>query len=260
MNILNDIITNLKQDYSDIKIINKLDNANCNLVYLLEIDNNKYVLKIALNSNRKNELKKEYEIMNNIKGYINVPKMYKYIEKEDYSYILMGYIDGINLIDLLKEDKNKEQIIFDLGKLLKRINNFKIDDTKEPLYYLNIELDNAYNNMSNNLLDKEEFVINDKEIDSKKLLNKLKYNIPNNINTNFLHGDFRPKNIIYKNNKYYVIDFGLSHIGDFYYDLAIILYYFNGSERKMFLDGYGLDRIDVSKLQYYDYLSKYLNV
>ncbi len=260
MHVINDVINELKQDYNDIKVINKFDDSNCNDVYLLEIDNNKHILKIAFYFNRITELKKEYDIISNIKDYINVPKIYKYIEKENYSYILMEYIDGTNLVDLLKEDKDKRQIIFDLGKLLKRINDFKINDKKEPKSYLNTELDNAYNNMLNNLLDKTEFVINGNEIDPKELLNKLRDSKPNDINVNFLHGDFRPKNIIYKNDKYYVIDFGLSHIGDFYFDLAIILYYFNVEERKMFLDGYGLVNINKSKLEYYDYLSKYLNV
>lgn len=260
MSLINDIIDILKRDYNNMKVIKSFENANCNTVYLLEDNTNKYVLKIATKSIRISELKKEYNIINNIDKSINVPKVYKYFEDKDYAYILMEYIDGISLENLLKEKDNKDIILFELGKLLKNINSINIPDKEPGEYYLNKQLEKAYNNMQKGLLDKEEFLINKVQVDQTKLLKTLKENIPKDINISFLHGDFRPKNIIYSNNKYYIIDFGLSHIGDYYYDLAIFFYYLNKGERHDFLLGYGINDIDENKLQYYEYLSKYLNV
>lgn len=260
MSLVNDIIDTLKQDYNSIKVTKSFENANCNTVYLLEDNTNKYVLKVAKNSSRISELKKEYSIINSIDQTINVPKVYKYFEDKDYSYILMEYIDGISLENLLKEKHNKNNVLYELGKLLKDINSINIPDKESGEYYLNKQLEKSYNNMQEGLLDKEEFLINKVQVDQTKLLKTLKENIPKDINICFLHGDFRPKNIIYSNNKYYIIDFGLSHIGDYYYDLAIFFYYLNKEERHEFLLGYGINDIDENKLQYYEYLSKYLNV
>ena len=129
-----------------------------------------------------------------------------------------------------------------------------------PEYYLNEQLKRAEQNMRNGLLDREEFIIKGVQENQEEILNKLKNQWPKNTNANFLHGDFRPKNIILSNNNYYVLDFGLSHIGDYYYDLSIFLYYLNEEEKQMFLKEYGIENLDKEKLQYYEYLSKYLNV
>ena len=260
MNLVNDVINSLKQDYIDIMINKKFENAKCNEVYLLDDNSNKYVLKIANNYNRINELAKEYRILEDIKKKIDVPKVYKYFESKGYAYMLMEYIDGIRLDVLLKENKNKNSIMFDLGKLLKKINSINIIEKNTGNYYLNKQLKKAENNLKEKLLDKEEFIINEEKIDEQELLTKLNKEKPNNIKGDFLHGDFRPKNIVFSNNKYYVLDFGLSHIGDCYYDISIIFYYFNEAEKKSFLKGYGINKFDEYKLHYYENLSKYLNV
>ncbi|HOP65635.1 MAG TPA: phosphotransferase [Bacilli bacterium] len=259
MNLVNSIINNLEKNYGALKISKKFENSNCNDVYLLE-NTSKYVLKIASNSNRINELKEEYEVLETIKDKIDVPKVYKYFDNQEYSYILMEYIDGISLDVLLKENKNQGSIMFDLGKLLKKINSIEIIEKETGEYYLNKQLEKAESNLKANLLDDEEFIINGKKLDKEELLIELKTKKPNNINSSFLHGDFRPKNIIFSNNKYYILDFGLSHIGDCYYDISIFFYYLNEIERKEFLKGYGINNIDEYKFHYYENLSKFLNV
>lgn len=77
-----------------------------------------------------------------------------------------------------------------------------------------------------------------------------------------LHGDFRTKNVmIDKENNCKIIDWGFVDVGDPYYDLAIIDYYFNDNlERESFYRGYKCNKYDEGLIEYYDKLSKFINV
>jgi aminoglycoside phosphotransferase len=245
-----------------VRKIKQLRNARCNNVYYISADNGEYVIKIATGGVRKQELKNEADIMVSIKDKVNVPNIFMLKEKGNISFVLMEYINGDTLQKLLSNStKNKHDLIHGMGQtlsLIHKINPQQVCDYENSLTLL---LQKATENMENNFLDEDEFIIDNEYVEPEKLLNSLTSRYPKMAAVCLLHGDYRPKNIIY-NNRNIVIDWGLSIIGDPYYDLAIILdcYYLNKQEQTIFLDGYGIKDIDAERLAYFRNLSKFINV
>jgi aminoglycoside phosphotransferase len=76
-----------------------------------------------------------------------------------------------------------------------------------------------------------------------------------------LHGDFRPKNFLWRGDRpTSLVDWGLALPGDPHYDVAVLRWYIRDDALwQRFAGGYGL-RLDPGLLEYYDLLSKFLNV
>ena len=108
-------------------------------------------------------------------------------------------------------------------------------------------------------LDLDEFVKGDKTFEPKDVLIYLKENKPK-ANFCLLHGDYRPKNMLIKDDVLYILDWGLSFDGDPYYDLAIIKWYFSAEEFDKFIKYYGINQLDKQRLEYNEWLSAFLNV
>lgn len=113
-------------------------------------------------------------------------------------------------------------------------------------------------NMKNGTLDPAEFV----NIGSPEgVLCGLEEKRPEPAHVCLLHGDFRPKNIMWELDRVVgVIDWDFCDIGHPYYDLTIISYYLQTPEDKAaFTKGYGKP-IAEGLILYFDLLSKFLNV
>jgi len=64
-----------------------------------------------------------------------------------------------------------------------------------------------------------------------------------------------------ENTNYKVIDWGFVDLGDPYYDLSIIDYYFkDNDDRENFYKSYSANKYDKTLIEYYDKLSKFINV
>lgn len=244
----------------DINDIRQFENALFNKVYFINATNGKYVIKIAIGDTKKQELKREKYIIKFLENKMAVPTILMYNEFDGISYVLMEYIEGKTLQNLLS-DNNTDKIsrIHSLGQTLNEIHKIKLIEHYNYFEILNCQLQKAESNMNNNLLDPEEFIIDGTYLEPKQVLNELTIYKTEAGDICLLHGDFRPKNIIY-NEKNVVIDWGFYDIGDPYYDIAIILYYFNQKEQAAFLNGYGIQSLDYARLRYFDYLSKFINV
>jgi len=257
MSVLNEI----SAVTGEINDITPFENARCNKVYLVSAACGKYVLKAAFGESRKRELKNEAGVLRFLSGKTAVPAVLLYKETADFSYILMEYAEGETFQALLSGGTCDAPGIRGLGQTLREIHAVKLAENYDYCGILNFQLQQAENNMNNNMLDPDEFVIDGVKREPEQILRGLTRNRPAPDEVCLLHGDFRPKNIIRGDkNVNVVIDWGFCCAGDPYYDLAIILYYFGGDERSAFLEGYGAHSLDYERLRYFDYLSKFINV
>ena len=228
----------------------KKEEALCNEVYFINAQNGKFIVKIAHGQIRQNELDKEYQIISKLKNFIKQPEIYQYSIEKDYSFFVMQFIDGIKPTTF--SDKILEQMALALHNI------HTTQSTNE-----NVDFDSllliAEQNMLENRLDLDEFEKNGKFFNPQDVLNYLKKSKPC-VKSCLVHGDYRPKNMLVNNDDLYILDWGLSFVGDPYYDLAIIKWYFTESEFNKFLHYYGIENIDMERLTYNEWLSAFLNV
>ena len=120
----------------------------------------------------------------------------------------------------------------------------------------------AEQHFRNNTIDLEEFVFDGEFIEPETLLNWLKDNKPTDGKVTLIHGDYRPKNILWhKKGIEAVVDWAFCDIGDPYYDFAIFKDYLNNDEERMiFLQNYGIDSFDKGRLNYYDRMMRFINI
>jgi len=236
---------------SDIIKYEKKAEALCNDVYLIYAKNGKYIIKIAKDKVRQEELEKEVDLIGKLKNLISLPNILLYSKSDKYSFVLMEYIDGIKIKSF------GDDILRTMANTLKLIHNYNFSNEIVDFDEL---LSVARSNLNSNRLDMSEF-IDHKNIGSpEKVLNYLVENKPTNIKSHLLHGDFRPKNMLVSNDILYVLDYGLSFYGDIYYDFAIIKYYLTEDEFNKFIKYYGIKDIDEERLRYNELLSLFLNV
>ena len=231
--------------------VEKFNDSNCNEVYHLFTQNGEFVLKIAFGHLRKNELDNEFQVVSYLKKKkFNLPEMFLYKKCEEFSFILMQYIKG-NKIEQFSS-KNLRTI----AHYLKKIHS--LDESVGLVNYDKL-LCLAESNLKLNRIDMGEFVRDGVEYKPEEILQYLKKNQVK-VKACLLHGDFRPKNMILRKNKLFLIDWSFSYYGDPYYDLAIIKWYFTHNEFAKFLKYYGLKDFDEKRLIFNEWLSAFLNV
>ena len=238
----------------------RLGNALCNRVYCLDAENGRYIVKIAGGEKRKKELSNEATVMKFLQNQIDVPEVFLYREATEIACLLMAYIDGTDFQSVLGHGElDKTNFLYDLGQTLRKIHNVKLPREYRYQDVMERFISQAEMNMADGLLDPDEFVIGGVFTGARELLNVLAAQEMEETEVCLLHGDFRPKNVIF-NPKCVVIDWGFCTVGDPYYDLAMILYYFDKQEQAAFLDGYGIRNLDDARLTYFENMSRFINV
>lgn len=242
-----------------------LQQGRCNLVLLLHCKNKKFVLKIANGQYRTQELLLEHEILEALKKAdksLAVPYSYGFFQHEELSFQIQEYICGEPLNQAFTQtlDHNYKLLMFkDTGKALASIHDFGLNNLswKE---WLEGQLAIAEKNLKDGILDLDEFIDTESP---ERVLEWLKNNKPTPGKISLLHGDYRPKNLLWNENRVTgIIDWGFGDIGDPYYDLAIVYYYLKTEEqKKAFFEGYGLkENYCKDRIYYYDVLSKFINI
>lgn len=237
----------------------------CSLLGILESPRKKYVLKITKGAYRGKELYSEYLAMKNLYNTcIPVPEVYMFLQKDKLYYLLRECSTGVPLNTLFDESKDKLErmaMIEEMALNLYKIHHKRIDGhtwenfIKSQLYF-------AEQHMKNNTIDPSEFVFDGKEITPEELLRWLKDNKPEPAEACLIHGDFRPKNFLWNNNRISaILDWAFCDIGDPYYDFAIFMYYLRDEvEKRHFFNCYGFDRLDEARLKYYERMAPFINI
>lgn len=243
--------------------IERLTGGRVNGVYKVNQDGHNKVVKISAGVYRIEELKREAKVMKYLinEGYGHIiPDIDTFMKFDEFSYLIQEYIDGESVREKLWKNesvKERSRTWEKLGQVLSEIHTLcQYEDMKGE--WLSGQLEIARINMESNFLDCEEF----KENTPEKMFDWLVSNKPKRSKVCLLHGDFRTKNIMVDNQENYkVIDWGFVDIGDPYYDLAIIDYYFkDGLDRNSFYRGYNDSLYDKDLIEYYDKLSKFINI
>lgn len=234
-------------------------NARCNLVIFIVSDKGRFVLKIADGAYRCAQLEFEYNLTCALNASPLNPLIAEPVafhREASRAFLLQTYIDA----DPLDTNQlNNESTVKLVARLLRSIHRVPIQ-AKSYSATLSTQLDLAELSMKRGLLDLEEFT----EYDSpEKVLAQLRRNKPDRGHVVVLHGDYRPKNILVAKDKIAgLVDWGLAMSGDPYYDLAIILWCIKDSElKRVFMQEYAPNMsFDQKRLEYFDLLSKFLNV
>ena len=216
-------------------------------VYIVRLQDKEVVLRIPIKE--KNKIVAQAWAMKRWKR-IGVPVPEILSVKRDY--IIEERIDGTDLEGTRITNKQKQQVLFKLGKYLKRMHTIK---TKKYGYLLKPGIggkrswkDFIEPDFKGSLKDIKTIISADLANKTKEFFDKnkdiLKIKTPR-----LIHADLAPDNIMIKDGKLNgLIDASDSMSGDPYYDLGIINYFFR-DYLDYFMKGYG--KIDLRKVNFY---------
>lgn len=233
------------------KIIKEINNIGAIKQYLIESDSKNYILSHAKTEGSNNVILRACEVMKAVSNLVNTPKVIDCWSKCEDSYLIEECLEGrsITCETITKEDV--EQIVISLKKL----HSIKCENTIDKCLIL------AKMHMDSGLLNKNDFIIDGKETAPEEVFNYLVKNKDVFKDCCLLHGDLCLKNIVKtKNNKYYFTNWFNCVYGDFYYDLASIMWNLSGENNKALFEFYGEKEVDGKRLLYADYLSKFLKI
>jgi len=205
-------------------------------VYLLILNQNqKFILKIPYNQSK---YKREIKILKLLEGKLPVPKIINhYFDMEDKrGVILLSYIDGVPI--------NKEiddKLAFEMGNLLAKVHSIKM-----PYFNLNDkeeDWDTSIKTKFDNWILECRGNIEDDFLDKcKSKFNQMSKKLPKADGPCLVHFDYRPGNILIKDNKIVgLIDFESSRGGAADIDFTKMkLYVFDRfkNSKKSFVKGY----------------------
>lgn len=181
--------------------IRKIENGNLNDVYLLEIDNNKFIIRSSKNINNF-----EVEVLKKLNKYnLQVPVLLSDLIYNKRYVTILQYIEGEEPKELNYNQLEK------LATLIRKIHNIPIDELKnnknQPVESLNI-LMGYFEEIKNSFYLKRdsEYILKYINTFSKIEFNKLEKYI--------IHGDIKKNNMLIDKDKVYLIDFGNCYLGN----------------------------------------------
>ena len=231
------------------------------LIFFIEADRGEFVMKVARGGYRSQELQAEHAAMELLAGgSVPVPRTLTYAQFGDLSCHLRAYAHGQLLSDVLDSPGCvRSDAIRRMGSLLASIHATELADTCTWEEWVSASLEQAARNVAAGVCDPEEFTNEPPGV----LLDRLLSNQPIGPGSVcLLHGDFRPKNLLWESGRIAsVIDWQFVDVGDPYYDLGIIHWYMRDeAEWRLFLDAYGVQELDRERFEFCWALQKFLNV
>ena len=260
---LDEIECFLGREFETFRNAKRLTGGRISGVYKVNDSRQDKVIKYSKGTYRMLELKREAEVlkyMNDKECKYLVPIIRNFRILDNFAYLVQDYFDGETVrekLDINHCSEARSKIWELVGQALSKIHMLcKSEDIKGE--WLNEQLKTAKINMQNDLIDIEDFG----EETPKEVLQWLMSNKPDRKQVSLLHGDFRTKNIMMdEEDNCKIIDWAFVDIGDHYYDLAVIDYYFKDElDRNSFYKGYKNSQYDKRLSEYYDRLSWFINV
>lgn len=200
-------------------IINEIKNGNLNKVYLIEDNDDKFILRISdFDTTFENKV---LDLLND--NEFSAPKKIVNFRCNDKNIMLCRYIEGDNPTTI------NVNIMEKIGFLLKKLHQ--------------IECDFNYNEYVDNLesFDKllfyyeqivnSKYIINDKELIEKKIISLKDFSF-DDLPKSLLHSDLKKENIIVIDDKVNFIDFGNAYVGPRVIDLIRVAMWFFIKEKK----------------------------
>ena len=250
------------QELSRCDSVIELQGGKVSRVYQGLLNGEARIIKFSFGSYRAMELRREAEVLLEIYNHAGadlVPTLLDFQQKEHYACLIMSYIKGETArmrLASCTDVEERARIWQSIGVSLARIHRmFLIEDSQSG--WLEKQLEMAELNKEQGLIDPDEFT----HETANDLLVWLKNHMPKERAVTVIHGDFRTKNLILTEAGCSIIDWSFVDIGSPYYDLAVVDYSFvNEEDRKNFYLGYDLFEYNAALIDYYDKLSKFINV
>lgn len=209
--------------------IKKLGNSYSSNVYLITLNNKKYIFKVLKLEEKR---KVEKNTLRYLKKHIKVPELVKSGVYKDIYYNIIEFVEGKSYLDKESKLLTDEELI-KMGSILSKFHALKpMDNTDFWINYIKFRLESAYKKLSS-LENNEKIYLS--------LLKELKSDIENNYEKCMLHMDFRPGNIII-NDDMYLIDFESVKNGDPAFDFIKIKRLLTKRQFNKFLEGYRLNK------------------
>jgi len=225
--------------------IEKMGNSYSSNVYLVTLENDKYIFKII-----KTKEKKEVEANALIKlnNYIDIPEYIDCGTYDNINYVIMKYVEGINYSDS-EIDKLTIKDLKNISNILNKLHSI-------PITY---EEDNWINYLINRM-DMAYKALNDCSF-NEVIYNKLIYELDNYIKMNYyktlVHMDFRLGNLIF-NDKVYLIDFESIKVGDPVFDFIKMKRILSKKQFNLLLKNYKYkDNNFYKKMEFYNLFDAY---
>lgn len=235
--------------------VEALPQARCNLVLRLDGDNGIFLLKIAEGDFRISQLRHETHILKSLRSaapHLPLAVPLAYAEQAGLAFLLETYLPHDPPLNTLNRVQWQA-----VARCLAEIHALL---PLQPLEgdWLTNWLKTAQANLNANRLDPQEF---ESGMPPTEALDWLTRDRPSSYPPVLLHGDFRPKNLLWQGDTLVgVVDWAFCTAGDPYYDLAILREYLSPDEWLDFFNTYGNQPIDFHRLAYFEIMAKFLNV
>lgn len=247
-----------------VRQVELLKRGEAHRVAALEAEQGRFILKVAQGGYRSQELWAEHRALQVLQGgpSVPVPLTLAFARQGDLGFQLRAHVPGQPLSLLLAGDEaTRPEAIRQMGRALAKIH--AIRPTRPDLWtwsdWVAASLECAAANLAAGRHDPEDFAPDE---GPAQVLAWLQANRPAEGTVSLLHGDYRPKNILWHEGQIAaIIDWAYVDWGDPYYDLSIIHWYLRGEEEwQGFLAAYGLTGFDRQRFAFYLALHKFLNV
>lgn len=192
---------------------------------------------------------------------VPVPKVHYYTHCEDWEYLLISEIAGIDCSSVIYE-ANPETMVRSLAEGLRQMHSLDIascpfDQT------LGLKLEKARLNMERGLVDEENFEEEYQGRTTQELYKELLARRPLGEDLVFTHGDYCLPNVILKDGRLAgFIDLGRAGVADRYQDIVLAVRslrhnVYSEELVHLFLEAYGLSDPDWEKIEYYILLDEF---
>ncbi len=233
----------------------------CHQAMVLAAEKGRFIVKVACGSLRSQELWAEHTVMQALADtHVPVPLSLAFVRQDDLSFQLREYISGDPMpLSTCADESARYSVISQMGAMLAKIHSIQPDDGWTWDRWLDETLLMARQNLLSGAYDPDDFEPHE---DPEAVLAQLMANRPAGGSVCLLHGDYRPKNILWREGQIVsVIDWAFADIGDPYYDLSIFRWYLRDEQEwALFLRSYGLSELDQERFQYFLSLHRFINV
>jgi aminoglycoside phosphotransferase len=208
----------------------------------------------------KYSLQPEYERLEWLKGKLPVPQILDFTVEDEKEFLLTSEICGVHAADQSWIDR-LPVVVRELAIGLKAIHSIHVEGCPFDKS-LDVRIREAELNIIAGLVDEDDFDIKRKGRKAVELYRELLEARPDHEDLVFTHGDYCLPNILLNGaNLSGFIDWGSAGIADRYQDIALAFRSFtwNFGEQwgRLFLQEYGLEEVDWSKIEFYQFLDEF---
>ncbi|MBK3493706.1 aminoglycoside 3'-phosphotransferase [Viridibacillus sp. YIM B01967] len=191
-----------------------------------------------------------------LEGTSIAPFVIHYEQCNEKEYLLTTALEGKNIVEVKREDNIK---LF--ATTLREIHELSIENCPFDMK-LDSKIEIIQKRIAHNLINADDLEEENQGKSLEELFLELLEQRPTHEEFVVVHGDYNLKNVIASSVQVTgVVDWGRSGVGDKYQDLSIavrdVKKYYGQSEVAVFLNTYGLTRIDKQKLSFYTLMDEF---